>query len=122
MSYTWMQGNSFSQIATIYSGNITLNTPCIDYFEGAKWCIIGIDKDSKKVAIKPVTESETKENKFQLNTLNKVSIGKSYIRISNKNVVKEISKLIKKKSENEKYNIDYNEKEKLLVIDLNNPI
>ena len=120
--YTWMQGNSFSQIATIYSGNITLNTPCIEFFEGVKWCVIGIDKDSKKVAIKPVTESETKENKFQLNTLNKVSIGKSYIRISNKNVVKEISKLVKKKSENEKYNIDYNEKEKLLVIDLNNPI
>ena len=52
--YKWVKGNSFNKIATIYSGNITLNVPCIHLFDGAKWCVVGIDDEAKKVAIKVV--------------------------------------------------------------------
>ena len=121
--FVWLQGNSFTRVATIYSGNITLNTPCIKYFEGVRWCLIGIDRDEKKIAIKLVTEEEMKKKTYTPDVLNKVSIGKSYVRISNKNIVKEISKVMKKdKSSGEKFVIDYNEEEKQIIIDISQSI
>lgn len=120
--YKWVKGNSFNKIVTIYSGNITLNVPCIPLFEGIKWCLIGIDEDSKKVGIKLVTDEEIAKKSFPEDGMNKVSVGKSFVRICNKSIVKEISKLIKKRAEGEKYGVDYIEKDRLLEIDLNSPM
>ena len=120
--FVWMQGNSFTRIATIYNGNITLNTPCLKYFVDAKWCLIGIDRVDKKIAIKAVTNEELNKNKFMPEVLNKVSLGKSYARISNKNIVLEISKIVGKKCNGEKFIVSFDEKENQIVIDLNNGI
>ena len=54
--------------------------------------------------------------------MNKVSVGKSFIRICNKSIIKEISKATKKRAEGEKFGVNYNPKEKLLEIDLNSPL
>ena len=54
--------------------------------------------------------------------MNKVSIGKSFVRICNKSIIKEISKTTKKRAEGEKFAVNYNTKEKLLEIDLNSPL
>ena len=118
MAFVWMQGNSFTKIATIYEGNITLNTPCIAYFKNVKWCLIGINRTEKAVAIKLVTDEELKSNKYILEVLNKVSVGKSYVRISNKNIVLEISKIINKKANGDKYIIEYDDKNNQILIDL----
>ncbi|MBQ2204270.1 MAG: hypothetical protein II411_00070, partial [Lachnospiraceae bacterium] len=59
---------------------------------------------------------------FPEDAINKVSIGKSFIRICNKSIIKEITKATKKKAEGEKFGVNYISKEKLLEIDLNTPI
>ena len=120
--YKWVKGNSFNKIATIYAGNITLNVPCISFFNGAKWCAIGIDYDDKKVGIKIISAEDIEKKTFPEDTINKVSIGKSFIRICNKSIIKEISKTIKKRAEGEKFGVNFNSKEKLLEIDLNFPL
>ncbi|MBR0039028.1 MAG: hypothetical protein IJP71_03370 [Lachnospiraceae bacterium] len=120
--YKWVKGNSFNKVATVYAGNITLNVPCISLFENAKWCVVGIDYDSKKVGIKIVGKDELDKKTFSEDTMNKVSIGKSFIRICNKSIIKEISKATKKRAEGEKFSVNYNAKDKLLEIDLNSPL
>ena len=120
--YKWVKGNSFNKIATIYAGNITLNVPCISLFEDAKWCVVGIDYDNKKVGIKVVSKDDLDKKTFPEDAMNKVSIGKSFIRICNKSIIKEIAKATKKRAEGEKFGVSYNSKEKLLEIDLNSPL
>lgn len=120
--YKWVKGNSFNKVATIYSGNITLNVPCINFFNGAKWCVIGIDYDNKKIGVKVVTKEDLEKKTFPEDTINKVSIGKSFIRICNKSIIKEITKAIKKKAEGEKFAVTFNQKERLLEIDLDSPL
>ena len=119
--FVWMNGNSFTKVATISKNNITLNTHCIQYFENNNWCIVGIDANEKKVAIKSVSNDEIKKNKYSPTILNKVSIGKSYVRISNQSIILEISKVLKNKCNGEKYLVSFDEKEFQLIIELNNP-
>lgn len=118
----WMQGNSFTRIATFYTGNITLNTPCIQYFKDIKWCLIGVDRDKKIVAIKLVDNKEYNEHKFDASVLNKVSVGKSYVRISNKNIIKEINKVLGGNTDGDKFPVDYEEKEKIISINVKKKI
>lgn len=120
--YKWVKGNSFNKIATIYPGNITLNVPCISLFEGAKWCLVGIDEGSKKVGIKIVSKEDLEKKAYPEDSMNKVSIGKSFVRICNKSIIKEISKTTKKRAEGEKFVVNFIAKEKLLEIDLSSPI
>ena len=117
--YKWVKGNSFNKIATMYSGNITLNVPCINLFDNVNWCIVGIDSSSKKVGIKCINKDDIAKKTFNEDTYNKVSIGKSFIRICNKSIIKEISKTTKKRAEGEKFAVSFNHKDKILEIDLN---
>lgn len=116
--YEWVKGNSFNKIATLYPGNITLNVPCIGYFKDASQCLVGIDYEAKKVAIKAITKEDLEKKAFPEDAINKVSKGKSFVRICNKTIIKEISKVLKKKADGEKFTVNYIPKEKFLEIDL----
>lgn len=120
--FVWMKGNSFTKIATLNAGNITLNTSCQQYFSENNWCIIGIDNKEKKVAIKTVSNEDIKNNKYTPDILNKVSIGKSYVRISNMRIMQEISNLLKIKLNKQKFFVYYDDKDHQLIIDLKNQI
>ncbi len=119
--YKWVKGNSFNKVATIYSGNITLNVPCISLFENVNWCIVGIDSATKKVGIKCINKDDIAKKTYNEDTYNKVSVGKSFVRISNKSLINEISALLKEEASGKKFAVSYNSKEKMIEIDLNNP-
>lgn len=119
--YKWVKGNSFNKVATIYSGNITLNVPCISLFENVNWCIVGIDSATKKVGIKCINKDDIAKKTYNEDTYNKVSVGKSFVRISNKSLINEISALLKEDASGKKFAVSYNSKEKMIEIDLNNP-
>ena len=119
--YKWVKGNSFNKVATIYPGNITLNVPCINLFDNVNWCIVGIDSSSKKVGIKCINKDDIAKKTFNEDTYNKVSIGKSFVRISNKSLINEISALLKEDASGKKFAVSYNSKDKMIEIDLNNP-
>ncbi len=119
--YKWVKGNSFNKVATIYSGNITLNVPCINLFEGVNWCIVGIDSSTKKVGIKCISKEDIAKKTFSEDTYNKVSIGKSFVRISNKSLINEISAILKEDATGKKFAVSYNPKEKIIEIDLHSP-
>lgn len=120
--FKWMTGNSYSNIVTLYSNNFTLNSVACQYFQDIRWCLIGIDAQSKKIAIKPVTAREIDLHLVALEHLNKVSIGKGYGRISNKHIIDEISLLLETECNGLKFLASYDEKEKMLIIDLNHQL
>lgn len=116
--FTWVKGNAYTLVATLYTNNITLNNAAASYFQEIRWAMIGIDHESKKVAIKPVTKREVDLKLVPLEQLHKVSIGKGYARISNKQVMEEIADLLEVDMDGMKFDAFYDDQEELLIIDL----
>ncbi|MEG0177317.1 hypothetical protein [Anaerorhabdus sp.] len=116
--FEWIPGNAYSSIVTLYPNNFTLNNTAASYFADVRWCCIGLDKKSLKIAIKPITKREIDLNLVPLDQLHKVSVGKGYARISNKPILDEISILIQKDCNGIKLNATFDEKERMLIIDL----
>lgn len=116
--FTWVKGNAYTLVATLYANNITLNNAAASYFQDIRWVMIGIDHKEKKVALKPVTKREVDLKLVPLEQLHKVSIGKGYARISNKQVMEEIAELLEGSIEGMKFDATYDEQNELLIIDL----
>lgn len=120
--FTWVDGNTYMGVVTLYPNNFTLNNVASEHFKDVRWCCIGIDEQEKKVAIKPVTKREVDLNLVPLKQLHKVSLGKGYTRISNKSIIDRVSTLIQKECNGIKFSTSFDEKEKMLIIDLNEPL
>lgn len=120
--YEWAKGNSYTMIVTLYSNNFTLNNVAAAYFDDIRWCRIGIDSVSNKVAIKPVTKREIDLKLQPMDQLHKVSMGKGYARISNKSILDEVSTLLQLDLNGIKFASSFDEHEKMLIVDLNTKI
>ena len=119
--FTWVDGNMYHGIVTLYPNNFTLNHVASQPFKEIRWCRIGIDEQARKIAIRPVTKREVDLNLVPLKQLHKVSLGKGYARISNKMMINRISELIQNECNGIKFSAVYDEREKMLIIDLNEP-
>ena len=117
--YEWAKGSSYSMTATLYSGNITLNSSAAECFREVRWVMLGLDKVAKKLAIKPVSKKDVDNRSVDLDRLHKISVGKSYAKICNKGIMQEISLLLSRGIDNLKFSAVYSETEEMLVIDLN---
>ena len=120
--YEWTVGNAYSMIITIYPNNITLNSYASTYFKDVRYCLLGISAEKMQLAIKPITKSEIELNVIKLENLHKVSIGKGYGRISNKNIVNDLSALLKTDISSQKFKAEFNERENMLIVDLSSTI
>lgn len=116
--FTWVKGNAYSLIVTVYPNNITLNNSAASYFQDVRWAMIGIDEETFNLAIKPVSKREVDLKLVPLEQLHKVSIGKGYARISNKQVVEEICTLLKATLDGDKFDAEFDEKQGILIVNL----
>lgn len=116
--FKWMPGNTYAMQATLYENNITLNNPAAAKFSDYRWCMIGFDEDNCQMAIKGISHHDMELNLVPKENLNKVSIGKGYARISNKNMVNVAQRMVGRHCIGEKFPAHYDEKEKILIIDL----
>jgi len=118
MMFTWIKGNAYALVATLYGNNITLNQAAAAYFQDVRWAMIGIDHEAKKIAIKPVTKREVDLKLVPLEQLHKVFVGKGYARISNKQMMEEVSQMMQHPLDGWKCDAQFQEQEGLLIIDL----
>lgn len=118
--FTWVKGNSYALVMTVYPSNITLNNSAASYFQDVRWAMIGFDPTALQVAIRPITKREVDLNLVPKEQLHKVSIGKGYARISNKQVVDEISAMVKRPLDGDKFYAEFHDKDGILVADLHN--
>jgi len=113
MNITWFKDDSKPGQATFYDSNITLNKVAIKNFENYDSVCLGIDYSEKQVVIKPCKTGT--ENSF------KISIANSYGRITNKEFMKEIMKILDMTFTNPlKLPTQWDAKEGILVINLKN--
>ena len=113
--FTWIKGNTNTLILTLYPSNITLNSSAASYFKDTRWCMVGIDHDSMRLAIKPVTKRELDLGLVDQSQLHKISIGNGYGRITNKSLMEEIALLFHESLEGQKMEAYYSEEDSMLI-------
>jgi hypothetical protein len=118
--FHWIKGNAYTLIATLTDTAITLNNSAAGYFADIRWCLVGLDYDTKVLAIKPVTKNEYDLHLYPLEDLHKISVGTGYARISNKSVMTAIAKMLEMKLDSVKFLASWDDKEKMMTVDLNN--
>ena len=111
MNITWFKDDTKPGQATLCESNITLNKIAIKNFEGFDSVLLGIDYPGKKIVIKPC-KSNTPHS-F------KISIAPSYGRITNKEFMKEITKILDCSLTNPlKLETEWNSNDEILIINL----
>lgn len=118
----WIEGNINQLIVTLSSHNITLNQNASNFFIDSKYVSVGIDYDNFELAIHPVTKSEIERNTFSSSQLHKISHGRTYARISHKALCDHIAKVVGEPLDGQKYFATFDEKNKLLLINLQHPL
>lgn len=120
--YEWVTGNAHTNVVRIYPNNLTLNTSAAIHFNEFRYVTIGIDRDSRKIAIKPIAKRDIDLKLVPIEHLHRVSIGNGYGRISNKMVCDEIASLLKSPLEGQKFLAQFDKKQQQLIVDLNQPL
>lgn len=104
MGFVWSTNEISKKTVTIYSTNLTLNTAACKHFENVQYVLLGIDKEKNLLGIKPIDKNTLDAKIYPKDQLHRISIGKSYGRISNKNFIANIAN---------EYHLDINDKQGL---------
>lgn len=91
MGFVWSTNEVSKKTVTIYNTNITLNTAACKHFENVQYVLLGIDKTNHLLGIKPIDKKTLDEEIYPSDQLHRISIGKSYGRISNKNFIDQLA-------------------------------
>ena len=119
MSFIWAKSEVANMSATLYETNITLNKAACSYFEEYRFVLLGHDQDLKQLAIKPISKEDYDLNIYPRSQIHKISLGKSYGRISNKPFMKMLSTLFELDYQNGiKYDASYDEEQDMMIIQL----
>ena len=95
MAFVWSTNEISKKTVTIYSTNLTLNTAACKHFENVQYVLLGI---------KPVDKTAIDEGIYPSDQLHRISIGKSYGRVSNKNFIENLAR---------EYHLDLSDKQGL---------
>lgn len=123
MSILWLNKDKKPGVATFTDKAITLNTGVIDALKDCTYVMIGIDDKEDEVIIKPISINEIERAKIDINVLYKVSINRSYARITSKSVVEKVEETFKNCDVfNKKFPTSYDEIKDLIHIYLNKEV
>ena len=121
MEFEWSTNDIAKKTVTIYSTNLTLNKAACRHFEEVDFVLLGIDRNKNVLWIKPVGKKEINDALYPEDQLHRISIGKSYGRISNKNFISELSKEYNLDLDNNncvKYTAKFDVIHQILLVDL----
>ncbi len=121
MNFVWLKNDIAKKTITIYPTNFTLNKAACRYFEHVQYVLLGIDKEKRILAIKPISKEILEQGIYQEEDLHRISIGKSYGRISNKSLIDEIVSLYSLPIDSKqglKYDTHYDDLQEMLLIQL----
>ena len=124
MSFIWASKKPKDGIATLYESNITLNKAASSHIENAYNVLLGLDPESQKIAVKPITKEEFDIGAIPQEKRHKITVKASYARVSNKKFIKEVATLLNIDLANNnsfKYKTKWSTEESLLIVDLNQP-
>ena len=108
MNFEWSTNDIATMTVTVYETNLTLNKAACAHFEDVNYVLLGIDKKTRQIGIKPVTKQELDDNIY-------------HGRISNKSFVYDLSQEFKFDfSENQcyKYKATYDVVHAIMIVQL----
>lgn len=120
MNISWFNKDEKLGVATIYATNITMNKVISDIIEDSYGVLLGIDKEEKKIILKPISINKYNEGTIDKNMFFKLSGGKTYSRVSSTDFINEISSLFSMNfsSSAKKYTCVWDKDEKVVIINL----
>lgn len=124
MSFIWASKKPKDGIATIYESNITLNKAASSHFESAYNVLLGLDPETKRIAVKPISKEEVEIGAIPQEKRHKITVKASYARVSNKKFIKDVASLLDIDLSNNnsfKFKTKWSAEDSLLVVDLNQP-
>jgi hypothetical protein len=124
MSFIWASKKPKDGFATLYESNITLNKSASSHFDHAYSVLLGLDPETKRVAVKPISKEEFDIGAIPAEKRHKITVRSSYARVCNKKFLKEVAQVAQiDLSDNSsfKFKTKWNQEDTLLVIDLNQP-
>lgn len=104
MNFEWSTNDIAKKTVTIYSTNLTLNKAACRHFEDVNYVLLGLDRKNNLLGIKPVQKQEIDTQIYPEDQLHRISIGKSYGRVSNKNFIENLAR---------EYHLDLSDKQGL---------
>jgi hypothetical protein len=121
MSFIWTSKKPKDGVATLNESNITLNKAASTHFERAYNVLLGIDEETRRLAIKPITKDEVDLGTIPEEKRYKITVRQSYARVSNKKFMKEVADLanLKLAHNSYKFKAKWSKESSALVIDLN---
>ena len=124
MSFVWASKKPKEGVATLYESNITLNKSASSHFDHAYNVLLGLDLESKRVAVKPLSKDESQVGAIPSEKRHKITVKPSYARVCNKKFMREIAELASiDLSDNKsfKFKTKWSADDSALIIDLNQP-
>lgn len=121
MEFEWSTSEVNKKTVTIYSTNLTLNKAACRHFENVGYVLLGLDRKNHLLAIKPVTKEQVDDEIYPEDQLHRISIGKSYGRVSNKNFIDNLASLYHLELENnqcKKYDATFDVVHQILLVQL----
>lgn len=122
MSFEWTSKKPNDGIATLYESNITLNKSASSHFDHAYSVLLGLDRDSLLVAVKPISKEEFQLGAIPEEKRHKITVKPSYARVCNKRFMKEISEVANinlNDNKSYKFKTTWSREDMALIIDLN---
>jgi len=122
MSFVWASKKPIDGVATLYESNITLNKAASTHFEQAYSVLLGIDHNTMRIAVKPISKEEVNLGTIPEEKRHKITVRSSYARVSNKKFMKEVSIASKLDLSNKKafkFKTTWSKEDSALIIDLN---
>lgn len=121
MSFEWSTSDVGTMTLTLYETNLTLNKAACEYFDTVDYVLLGIDTEERKIGIKPISNQDIDNEIYPMSQLHKISIGKSYGRISNKAFVQKVAEdfdLDFSKQQTYKYSLSYDVVHQIMIAEL----
>ncbi|KXU50736.1 MAG: hypothetical protein KHZ15_02435 [Coprobacillus cateniformis] len=121
MNFEWSTNDIATMTLTIYETNLTLNKAACTHFEDVNYVLLGVDKSARQIGIKPVSKQEIDDQIYPESQLHRISLGKSYGRISNKSFVYDLSQEFGLDFENNqcyKYKVTYDVVHSIMIAQL----
>ena len=121
MEFVWSTSEVNKKTVTIYSTNLTLNKAACRHFENVGYVLLGLDEKNNLLGIKPVSKQELDNGIYPEDQLHRISIGKSYGRVSNKSFISTLAKLYQLDLSNnqcKKYDATFDVLHSILLVEL----
>ena len=117
MKVEWINRKEKDGCVTFSTAGLTLNIIALRAIGECQYAMIGIDKENKRLLIKPISNNHVVRNDIDPNSLYKVSFSRSYGRISSIDLISSIEEGIGIQVIDRKFISKWDEKENVLLVD-----